>query len=97
MGHEALHLKLENLQVTGAYKIRAAFHFLGSLTEGERAKGVVLASSGNFGHGFAYAGRRLGVKVKVVTPDAGGRSLGHAHVRLSPRARAGARGRHWCC
>jgi len=69
VGHEALHLKLENLQVTGAYKIRAAFHFLGSLTGEERAKGVVLASSGNFGQGFAYAGRRLGVRVKVVTPE----------------------------
>ncbi|MDP2956010.1 MAG: threonine/serine dehydratase [Longimicrobiales bacterium] len=69
VGRETLHLKLENLQVTGAYKIRAAFHYLDSLTEEERAKGVVLASSGNFGHGFAYAGRRLGVKVTVVTPE----------------------------
>src|SRR3972149_9980749 len=69
VGREQLFLKRENLQVTGAYKIRAAFHFLGSLTEEERAKGVVLASSGNFGHGFAYAGRRLGVKVTVVTPE----------------------------
>jgi threonine dehydratase len=69
VGREQLHLKLENLQVTGAYKIRAAFHFLGSLTHAERAKGVVLASSGNFGQGFAYAGKRLGVKVTVVTPE----------------------------
>lgn len=69
VGQEALYLKLENLQTTGAYKVRAAFHFLRSLTEEERARGVVLASSGNFGQGFAYAGKRLGVKVTVVTPE----------------------------
>ncbi|MBI4540476.1 MAG: pyridoxal-phosphate dependent enzyme [Gemmatimonadetes bacterium] len=69
VGGERLYLKLENLQVTGSYKARAAFHFLGSLTPEERARGVVLASSGNFGQAFAYAGKRLDVPVAVVTPQ----------------------------
>ena len=66
VGNERLHLKLENLQVTGAYKPRAAFHILGSLTPEERARGVVMSSSGNFAQAFAYAGKRLGIPVVVV-------------------------------
>ena len=69
LGHEALFLKLENLQVTGAYKPRAAFHILQSLTAGERKRGVVMPSSGNFAQGFAFAGSRLGAKVIVVMPE----------------------------
>ncbi|MEK6709377.1 MAG: pyridoxal-phosphate dependent enzyme [Nitrospinota bacterium] len=65
-GRERLFLKLENLQITGAYKPRAAFHILGSLTPAERARGVVMCSSGNFGQAFALAGRELGVRVAVV-------------------------------
>ncbi len=66
VGNERLHLKLENLQVTGAYKPRAAFHILGSLTPEERESGVVMSSSGNFAQAFAYAGKRLGIPVVVV-------------------------------
>jgi threonine dehydratase len=66
VGHEKLFLKLENLQITGAYKPRAAFHIVGSLTPEERARGVVMTSSGNFAQAFALAGRELGVKVAVV-------------------------------
>ncbi len=66
VGSEQLHLKLENLQVTGAYKPRAAFHILGSLSPDERRQGVVMSSSGNFAQAFAYAGKRLGVSVVVV-------------------------------
>ena len=66
VGEERLFLKLENLQVTGAYKPRAAFHLLGSLSAEERARGVVMSSSGNFAQAFAYAGKRLGIPVVVV-------------------------------
>lgn len=66
VGAERLFLKLENLQVTGAYKPRAAFHLLGSLSAEERARGVVMSSSGNFAQAFAYAGKRLGIPVVVV-------------------------------
>ncbi len=66
VGNERLYLKLENLQVTGAYKPRAAFNILGSLTPEERARGVVMSSSGNFAQAFAYAGKRLGIPVVVV-------------------------------
>ncbi len=66
VGAEQVHLKLENLQVTGAYKPRAAFYILGSLTPEERAQGIVMSSSGNFAQAFAYAGKRLGIPVVVV-------------------------------
>lgn len=66
VGAERLFLKLENLQVTGAYKPRASFFVLKSLSPEERSRGIVLTSSGNFAQGFAYAGSILGVPVTVV-------------------------------
>jgi threonine dehydratase len=69
VGQERLLLKAENLQVTGAYKPRAAFTVINSYTPEERAKGVVLSSSGNFAQGFAYAGACLGVPIVVVMMD----------------------------
>lgn len=69
IGAEKLHIKCENLQVTGAYKIRAACNMLHALAPSDRAKGVVLASSGNFAQGFAYAGREMGVPICVVMLD----------------------------
>jgi threonine dehydratase len=69
VGQEKLFLKAENLQVTGAYKVRAAFTMMNAI-EPERLKnGLVLTSSGNFAQGFAYAGARMGVKVVVVMLD----------------------------
>jgi len=65
-GRETLFLKQENLQITGAYKPRGAFHIVRSLSPEERARGVVMCSSGNFGQAFALAGREHGVKVAVV-------------------------------
>ena len=69
IGVEKLHIKCENLQVTGAYKIRAACNMLHALSPQQRARGVVLASSGNFAQGFAYAGREMGVPICVVMLD----------------------------
>ena len=69
IGHEKLFLKAECLQVTGAYKVRAAFNVLRCLSELERKRGIVLASSGNFAQAFAFAGALLGVSVVVVMLD----------------------------
>ena len=62
-------LKLENLQHTGSFKLRGATNAMLSLSEVERNKGVVTASSGNHGAGLAFAGRRLGVRVVVFVPE----------------------------
>ncbi|MGE0723674.1 MAG: threonine/serine dehydratase [Alphaproteobacteria bacterium] len=69
IGKEKLFLKLENLQVTSAYKPRAAFSVMNALSPEQRAKGVVMTSSGNFAQGFALAGRVMGVPVVVVMLD----------------------------
>ena len=66
IGAEKLYLKCENLQVTGAYKVRAAFTMLDRLNSEQKAKGVILTSSGNFAQAFAYAGRLLDVPIDVV-------------------------------
>ena len=62
-------LKLENHQVTGSFKIRGATNKIRLLTDEERARGVVTASSGNHAQGLGYAARELGVKAKVVVPE----------------------------
>ena len=68
-GREKLFLKAECLQVTGAYKVRAAFNVIRSLSELERKRGIVLASSGNFAQAFAFAGAQMSVSVVVVMLD----------------------------
>lgn len=62
-------LKLENLQHTGSFKLRGAFNKLLSLTEDERAQGVVAASSGNHGAAVSYAAARLGVEGIIFVPE----------------------------
>lgn len=69
VGKETLYLKAENLQVTGAYKVRAAFTVLNRLTPTRRGRGVVLASSGNFAQAFALAGHIMGITIVVVMMD----------------------------
>jgi threonine dehydratase len=69
VGHERLLVKAENLQVTGAYKVRAAFTLVNDLSPSERKKGIVLASSGNFAQGFSYACSQVGMKVVAVMLD----------------------------
>lgn len=66
IGRERLFLKLENMQAIGAYKIRAAFTVLDSLTAEQKSRGIVLVSSGNFAQAFALAGRHHGVRILVV-------------------------------
>ena len=63
-----VYFKPENLQHTGAYKIRGAYYKISTLTPEERAKGLVTASAGNHAQGVAYAAREFGSKAKIVMP-----------------------------
>ena len=66
-GREVL-LKAENLQRTGAFKIRGAVNTIASLTDSERAAGVVAASAGNHGQAVAWAARDAGIPATVFVP-----------------------------
>ncbi|KQP01618.1 threonine ammonia-lyase [Leifsonia sp. Leaf264] len=61
-------LKCENLQRTGSYKLRGAFNRLSSLSDEERARGVVAASAGNHAQGVALAARELGIRATIFMP-----------------------------
>ncbi|ASW42716.1 threonine ammonia-lyase [Clostridium isatidis] len=63
-----IYIKCENLQITGAYKIRGALNKISSLSEEERKLGVVCSSAGNHAQGVAYASNMLGVKSTIVMP-----------------------------
>jgi threonine dehydratase len=63
-----VHLKLENLQPTGSFKVRGALIKLERLSDNERAAGVVAASAGNHAQGVAFHARRLGVQATIVMP-----------------------------
>ncbi|MFN2101114.1 threonine/serine dehydratase [Altererythrobacter sp. MF3-039] len=63
-----LHVKAENLQPIGAFKIRGAWHRLSALSDEEKAAGVVAVSSGNHAQGVAWAAKRLGTKATIVMP-----------------------------
>lgn len=62
-------LKLENLQMTGAFKERGAANKLLSLTDEERKRGVIAASAGNHAQGLAYHAERLGIAATIVMPE----------------------------
>ncbi|MFR6489228.1 MAG: threonine ammonia-lyase [Clostridium sp.] len=66
--HENLWIKAENLQGTGAFKLRGAYNKLHSLTQEERAKGVIAASAGNHAQGVAYSCMKMGIKGTIVMP-----------------------------
>ena len=63
-----VYLKAENLQRSGAYKIRGATYKLSRLTPEERARGVIAASAGNHAQGVAIAAAALGVPCTIVMP-----------------------------
>ncbi len=63
-----VYLKCENLQRTGAYKLRGAYNRLTQLTAEERARGVVAASAGNHAQGVAFAARELGITATIFMP-----------------------------
>ena len=63
-----VYLKPENMQVTGAYKIRGAYYKISTLTDEEKALGLVTASAGNHAQGVAYAAQAAGVAATIVMP-----------------------------
>lgn len=63
-----IYIKPENMQVTGAYKVRGACYKVSTLTEEEKARGLVTASAGNHAQGVAFAAQKAGVKATIVMP-----------------------------
>jgi threonine dehydratase len=64
-----LHLKFENHQPIGAFKIRGGLNLISCLGTGERARGVITASTGNHGQSIAYAARTFAVRAVIVMPE----------------------------
>jgi threonine dehydratase len=64
----SIYMKPENLQKTGAFKIRGAYNKIAQLSDEEKEKGLVTSSAGNHAQGVAYAARELGVKATIVMP-----------------------------
>ncbi len=64
-----VYLKKENLQITGAFKIRGAYNKIASLNDEQRACGVVAASAGNHAQGVALSASKFGIKAVIVMPD----------------------------
>ncbi len=63
-----VYLKPENMQFTGAYKVRGAYYKISTLSEEERKRGLITASAGNHAQGVAYAANLFGVKATIVMP-----------------------------
>lgn len=63
-----VYFKPENMQLTGAYKLRGAYYKISTLSDEERAKGLSTASAGNHAQGVAYAAKCFGVKAVIVMP-----------------------------
>ena len=63
-----VYIKPENMQVTGAYKIRGAYYKISTLSEEEKSRGLVTASAGNHAQGVAYAAQQAGVAATIVMP-----------------------------
>ena len=63
-----VYFKPENIQFTGAYKVRGAYYKMSTLSEEERQRGIITASAGNHAQGVAYAAKRYGVKATIVMP-----------------------------
>lgn len=84
VGHDVrVHVKHENFQPTGSFKVRNGLAFMTALPDEARVKGVVAATRGNHGLGIAYAGRAFGVRTTICVPvgnnpekNAGMRALG---------------------
>ena len=63
-----VYLKPENMQATGAYKIRGAYYKISTMSKEERARGMITASAGNHAQGVAYAAKKYGCKATIVMP-----------------------------
>ena len=66
---QEIYLKLENLQMTGAFKERGALNRISLLTPGQAARGVIAASAGNHAQGVAYHATRRGIRATIVMPE----------------------------
>ena len=64
----SVYLKPENMQLTGAHKVRGAYYKISTLTPEERKKGLITASAGNHAQGVAYAAKKFGVRATIVMP-----------------------------
>lgn len=63
-----VYLKPENMQVTGAYKVRGAYYKISTMSEEERNRGLITASAGNHAQGVAYAAKLFGCRAVIVMP-----------------------------
>ena len=63
-----VYFKPENMQYTGAYKVRGAYYKISTLSEEEKKKGLITASAGNHAQGVAYAAKLAGIKATIVMP-----------------------------
>lgn len=63
-----VYFKPENMQRTGAYKVRGAYYKISTLTDEERERGLITASAGNHAQGVAYAAKKYGVQATIVMP-----------------------------
>ena len=63
-----VYIKPENLQITGAFKIRGAYNKLCTLTDSEKERGVIASSAGNHAQGVAYSAEKLGISATIVMP-----------------------------
>lgn len=68
ISHNRVFFKPENMQRTGAYKVRGAYYKISTLTDEERAHGLITASAGNHAQGVAYAAQHYDVKATIVMP-----------------------------
>ncbi|NMM63564.1 threonine ammonia-lyase [Clostridium sp. P21] len=64
-----VYIKPENLQITGAFKLRGALNKVGKLTEEQKKRGLIASSAGNHAQGVAYAANKLGIQATIVMPE----------------------------
>ena len=83
-----VYLKPENMQFTGAYKVRGAYYKISTLSDEERAKGLITASAGNHAQGVAYAAKCYGCKGSHRHADHHTAHQGEPHQELRRRSRA---------
>jgi len=69
IGNANIFLKLENTQITGSFKLRGALNSILSLSDEEKGKGIITASTGNHGAAVSYAMKKLGLKGKIYVPE----------------------------
>ena len=83
----SIYLKTENLQVTGSFKVRGAYNKIASLSEEQRAAGIIACSAGNHAQGVALASTRMGIRSIVCMPDGAPISKVEATKRLGAEVR----------